>query len=210
MKEKVILIILIIVLTMSMAGCNSNNKNLNSDMKAATTKPNATQDMQRNQNTDDKKETDINNTPVITIDTTTEPIKTLVPTQTSVPIIAPSQTTSIDAKAIEFFNDTPLAIIDVIHITPKHVYYKDSVLYMEAFVYNGFSHKVFNVRNITIRLSNNSEVIAEGIFSGLGNTAISPNSYILWIFKFEAEAVIKQNADLNPPLRTEVSSVNSY
>lgn len=109
----------------------------------------------------------------------------------------------------EYIAHAPLTSIDTINISPKHVYFKDSKLYMDAYIYNGFSHNVFNIRDINIRLSNKSGVVAEAIFGGLENQTIAPKNYIVWTFVFNGSAIKMPNADLEY-LKTNFKCNNSF
>jgi len=110
---------------------------------------------------------------------------------------------------MSIYINQPTYLINNVNINPKHVYYQGSKLYMVAFVTNGFMDRtVFNIHDITIRLSNQDVVIAEGYFSSMPNAVIGPYSYITWTFVFDESAVITQNADLTY-LKTE-SKVNYW
>lgn len=113
------------------------------------------------------------------------------------------------AGTSEYFSNAPVTSVNTVQISPKHVYYKDSKLYMDAFVYNGFQHTIFDIRNINLRISNKSGVIAQAGFSGMGNAQIGPNNYIVWTFVFGPDTVVQQNADLTV-LKTEFQCDNSY
>jgi SLAP domain-containing protein len=109
----------------------------------------------------------------------------------------------------EYKSNAPLTSIDTINISPKHVYFKGSKLVMEAYVYNGYGHNVFDIRNIGIRLSNKSSVVSETTFSRLENVSIGANSYIIWTFVFGQNDIKMQNADLKY-LKTEFQCDNSF
>lgn len=112
-------------------------------------------------------------------------------------------------KASEHIQNGPITTINAIQISPKHVYYQDGNLYMEAFVYNGFNHPVYNIRDIKIALSNDTGLIAQAIFPSLQNVQIATNSYITWTFIFGKELINQQNADLFY-LATDCSLKNSH
>lgn len=114
-----------------------------------------------------------------------------------------------NVKASEHIQNGPITTINAIQISPKHVYYQDGNLYMEAFVYNGFNHPVYNIRDIKIALSNDTGLIAQAIFPTLQNVQIATNSYITWTFIFGKELLNQQNADLSY-LATDCSLKNSY
>lgn len=127
----------------------------------------------------------------------------------SAPTAVPTQKTAENESLYEYYSDSPVTCIDAVQISPKHVYYKDSKLYMEAFVYNGYNHPIFDIRDIGIRISNKSGVIAEAAFNGMGNAQIGAKSYIVWTFVFDSDMVKKQNADLRV-LKTEYQCDNSF
>lgn len=112
-------------------------------------------------------------------------------------------------KVNEHIRTTPQILNNNICISPKYVYYKDSYLYMEAFVSNGFNHTVYNLRDISIRLSNKNGVIADAYFPSMQNAIIEPNSYIIWTFVFGPDTINLQNADLSY-LETTSKITNSY
>lgn len=109
--------------------------------------------------------------------------------------------------ANEYYSYTPQVLSNVLHISPKHVYYKDGNLVMEAYVYNGFSHPVYNIRNVSLKVSNGSQMIANAGFEPLAGLVIPANSYKVWTFTFQSKYVNTQNADLS--YLDVVSSVNN-
>lgn len=127
----------------------------------------------------------------------------------SSPTAVPAQKPAVNESSYEYYSDSPITCIDAVQISPKHVYYKGSKLYMEAFVYNGYNHPIFDIRNIGLRISNKSGVIAEAAFNGMGDAQIGPQSYIVWTFVFDSDMVKKQNADLRV-LKTEYQCDNSF
>lgn len=114
-----------------------------------------------------------------------------------------------DKTAVEYTSGSPVTAVDNVQISPRHVYYKDSKLYMDAYVYNGFKHKLFDFRNISIKLSNKSGVIAEATFDSMGSQSVEANNYIVWTFIFEDDAVKMPKANLYY-LRTDYKCDYSY
>jgi len=108
-----------------------------------------------------------------------------------------------------FTDSNPVFKDNSININPMCVFYKDSYLYMVAYVTNGYNYKVFNIHDVSIRLSNNETVIAEAYFGTLDGVVIQPKSYIIWIFVFSQDGIKVQNADLSY-LITESYCKNSY
>jgi SLAP domain-containing protein len=182
MKKEVNAIILIGVLLISLTGCNdkSEDNNKTKEIKPATVQ--------------------VSKKPESTLKDTTK-ISTVQAEQTTKPVA--------QIEASEYFSENPVISVESIHISPKHVYYKDSVLYMDAYVYNGFNHNVFNINNIGIKLSNKSGLIAEANFEGLENSVIDLNTYIVWTFVFSQDEIKQQNANLQT-LTTEYRCNNSY
>lgn len=96
----------------------------------------------------------------------------------------------------EYFNDTPQMVDNVVCISPKRVYYNNGKLIMNAYVYNGFEYEIFNINNVTIKLGNGQELIAEANFGGLKDLTLECKSYAEWTFTFEADAVMINDSDL--------------
>ncbi|MDP4091060.1 MAG: SLAP domain-containing protein [Bacillota bacterium] len=136
-----------------------------------------------------------------------EPAKT-VPT-TGNAATQDKQTPTTNTKTTEFVSTVPITSTNAIQISPKHVYYNGSDLCMDAFVYNGFNHPVYDITNVGIKLSNSSGVIAAAAFGKLGDVVIQPQSYIVWTFVFDSNSVKLHSADLSH-LKTEFECDNSY
>lgn len=220
MKKEVKLIILIGVLLICLTGCNAKGEDTN---KVQENKPTTAEISQKADASKVKEVVKTNDTHKInaesnTVKNTTAP--TTTPAVATKPIVkettktstAPAQEKTKPAaqiKTSEYFSNTPVISTGTIQISPKHVYYKDSVLYMDAYVYNGFNYNVFNIKNIGIKLSNDSGVIAEANFEGLENKVISPKTHIIWTFVFSKGEIKQQNANLQI-LNTKYKCDNSY
>lgn len=101
-------------------------------------------------------------------------------------------------------------MIDNVSISPKHVYYDNGNVVMEAFVNNGYRHNVYNIQVDSLSLyDKNGEVIAESSFGLLDNLTIAAGGYAEWKFIFSAEAVKNQDADLSY-LIYQARTRNSY
>ncbi|WP_238883898.1 SLAP domain-containing protein [Clostridium sp. YIM B02551] len=189
MKKGIMLILMIGAIMISMVGCSSAKTNATkTDTKEASANADSTKETKDGVITDvAPKEGTEPKTPE-TPATSTEQ-KPNTDTQ-------PKPEASTPKAASKFVNGAMVTAVDNVQISPKNVYYKDSKLYMDAYVYNGFSHNIFDVRNINIKLSNHSGVIAQAKFDGMGNTNIGANSPVIWTFVFENDAIKMQNADL--------------
>lgn len=97
----------------------------------------------------------------------------------------------------EYFSNTPQSLKNVVSISPKHVYYQNGNLVMEAYVYNGFNHNVWNLTNANIKISTAEKVIASAHFNSLDGVQIGGNNYVVWTFNFPKDCVYDQNANLN-------------
>ena len=80
---------------------------------------------------------------------------------------------------------------------------------MNAYVYNGFEYEIFNINNVTIKLGNGQELIAEANFGALNDLTLECKSYAEWTFTFEADAVIINDSDLSQ-LTWETNCSYSY
>lgn len=110
----------------------------------------------------------------------------------------------------EYVNNTPQNLIDNVSISPKHVYYDNGNVVMEAFVNNGYGHNVYNIKVDYLSLyDKNGKVIAESGFGLLDNLTIASGGYAEWKFIFSAEAVKNQDADLSY-LFCQARTRNSY
>lgn len=109
----------------------------------------------------------------------------------------------------EYFNDTPQMVDNVVCISPKRVYYKNGKLIMNAYIYNGFEYEIFNINNVTIKLGNGQELIAEANFGSLDDLSLEYKSYAEWTFTFDVDAVIINDSDLSD-LTWETNCSYSY
>lgn len=199
MKKGLLSMLLVLVIAISMAGCKAKEDKATAINNSKPTT--ATQGENKKTETTPSTTKPAESTPTTAQKTETKTASTTPSNSTTPASTAPASK--------EYFSNNPVLGNDAIQISPKHVYYKDSKLYMDAFVYNGFNHNVFNINNIGIKLSNKSGVIAEAKFANMGNASIAQNSYIVWTFIFEKDAIKMNNADLGY-LKTEFACDNSY
>ncbi|EKY26690.1 hypothetical protein HMPREF0216_01875 [Clostridium celatum DSM 1785] len=116
---------------------------------------------------------------------------------------------SLSTDGNEYLSNEPQIVDNVVCISPKSVYYKDGKLIMNAYVYNGFEYEIFNINNVTIKLGNGQELIAEANFGALNDLTLECKSYAEWTFTFEADAVIINDSDLSQ-LTWETNCSYSY
>lgn len=214
MKKQIISVILTGVLVISMTGCSSHAgdiKKVQANKQAAaaeTQKPVVTAEAKKPADKQKgKKNTEAAQSASAPQKKTNIPAAKAKPEkkQTTAQAKKPGGT----APANEFYNYAPATSIDTVQISARHVYYKGSELYMDAYVYNGFKHTIYDIHNIEIKISNKSGVIARANFDGMGNAQIAPQSYIVWTFVFGPDMVMKQNADLSA-IKTEYQCDNAY
>ncbi|MDD7794378.1 SLAP domain-containing protein [Clostridium sp. 'White wine YQ'] len=187
MKKGIMLILMIGAIMISMVGCSSAKTNATkTDTKEAATNVDSPKETKDGVKTDATQD----------VNTDTKAPETPATSTEQKPNTQANPKSSAPKAASQFVNGAMVTAVDNVQISPKNVYYKDSKLYMDAYVYNGFSHNIFDVRNINIKLSNNSGVIAQAKFDGMGNTNIGANSPVIWTFVFENDAIKMQNADL--------------
>ena len=222
MKNGLKVIMLMGVLIIGLTGCTGKNTETN---KPETSKTATAQVREKAPASGEKAavtSSEVNNTPApaVTTKPSAAPINEAVkevpkvsPNQTQAPVVkeTPKPSTPAVQKGSnsEYRSEAPVTSIDTIQISPAHVYYKDSKLYMEAYIYNGFKHNVFDIRNVEISLSNKTNIVAEASFSGIENKVIGPNSYIVWTFVFSDAALKQSNADLSY-IKTNYKCGNSF
>ena len=134
---------------------------------------------------------------VNTVDNNTNPIKDNT-IQVSVQE-EKENTQSISKEKINEYNyDMPQIGQDIVTISPKHVYYQDGKLIMEAFVYNGCSRTAYNINNVSIKLGiPKGDIIAEANFGTLEGLKIASNTYGTWTFTFPTSCVYIKDANLS-------------
>lgn len=211
MKKEIMAILTVGVLLVSLAGCSKSGhaqntvkediKKITSNEEEKSTNNDNVKVEEKNVNSEQIKQEEKNNKTDITKDKTNN--------KDTADKGKRGEDKTKNVKASEHIQDVPITTVNAIQISPKHVYYQDDNLYMEAFIYNGFNHPVYNIRDIKIVLSNNNGLIARDMFPSLQNVQIAPNSYITWTFIFRKELLNQQNADLSY-LSTDCSFKNSY
>jgi SLAP domain-containing protein len=121
-----------------------------------------------------------------------------------------AQTQTANIRRNQFYSETRTSAQNKVTISSKNIYYDGNKLVAEMFVDNGLAVPVYDLRNISITLSNDAGVIAQGDFSGMQGAFISANSYITWRFTFTGDALLRKGADLtgqiNCKFRAEYSS----
>lgn len=207
MKKGLKVIMLMGVLIIGLTGCNAKS----TETKKPETNKTATAQVSEKAAVTDSE---VNTTPAPAVTTkpaaapineTVKEVPKVSPNQTPAPVVKETQKGSNS----EYRSEAPVTSIDTIQISPAHVYYKDSKLYMDAYIYNGFKHNVFDIRNVEISLSNKTNIIAEASFSGIENKVIGPNNYIVWTFVFSDAALKQSNADLSY-IKTNYKCGNSF
>jgi predicted DNA-binding protein YlxM (UPF0122 family) len=120
------------------------------------------------------------------------PVSSSEPTPSSTPTSSSQPT----AKNECFGSDTSFRDNQV-DIRPKHVYWENGYLCVEAYVINGCSVPVQNiaVRHLSVSTEEKG-FIASGVFNNPGIPAIAPYYNRIHIFRFRPEDVIYANADL--------------
>lgn len=109
----------------------------------------------------------------------------------------PPETTT-EAPVNEFFNDqNNVYSQNDVTIRPRHLYWEGNVLVAQCFVLNGRNEQVRQINVKQMKFSNDEGVIADGQFGYMEDLTLNPQSYVLWTFYFNEDAVQMPNADLS-------------
>ncbi len=89
------------------------------------------------------------------------------------------------------------------------VKYEETTLVMDAWITNGFDYAVYNIHDVTLRISNEEGVIADAYFDELTDLRLEPGESVIWTFYFRPDTVQMLDADLYY-LTTELSTRYNY
>ena len=99
---------------------------------------------------------------------------------------------------------------NALSVKPCRVYWEGDTLVAECFVINGFSHNVFGISVNELTLSNEEGLIASAGFGELQGLALAPYTNAVWTFRFGADCVERQGADLTGTLTCNAKTSNYY
>lgn len=133
--------------------------------------------------------------PVVTEPPATEPPVTQAPTDDSNNYFFNENNNGIDANAVS--------------IKPRYVYWENGQLVAECFVINGFPHTVGNINVKTLKIYNESGLIASGGFGELQGLVLPSGYHGVWKFVFSADCVATPNAALQT-LTLQYNVSNTY
>lgn len=197
MKRKIISLSVIAILILSLIGCGQDKKVATQQLE--TNKVDTTKDEDSGQ-TKGKAENEPSKTTQTeankngNLDSEKDNGKNVIPKTNN-------KTSDVNvqkqAKANVFTNEQPIFNDGCVNINPSKVYYNGNSLVVEAYVTNALDSTIFNIQVDNFILANKSGVIASDAFGTMKGASIGPHQFIKWTFKFAADSIKKQNADLS-------------
>ncbi len=110
-----------------------------------------------------------------------------------------------------FYNPNNTAYdANLLSVKPGRVYWEGDTLVAECFVINGFSHNVYGITVKELTLSNKDGVIASAGFGELQGLVLAPYTNAVWTFRFSADCIQRQGADLTDTLSCNAKTSNYY
>ncbi len=110
-----------------------------------------------------------------------------------------------------FYNpDNTAYDTNALSVKPGRVYWEGETLVAECFVINGFNHNVFGITVKELTFSNKDGVIASGSFGELQGLTLAPYTNTVWTFRFSANCIERQGADLTDTLTCNAKTSNYY
>ena len=100
-----------------------------------------------------------------------------------------------------FIGIEPQLTKNCVNFTAKRIWYEDDLLHAIMFVTNGYPHTIYDIGDISIKISNPQGAIAEGFFSSVQIAEIESNQSVERIFNFDDIKAV--NANLKGRLKTQ-------